>query len=363
MKSAPSERRSEFDSLKSAAKSALYFAGVFNARAQWARLRRPGRRLLILVYHNLSSPHDETDLERRIFELRPVTPLAHFECLLDVLARSYRVVSLSQGARELRESPDVDQLSVAITFDDGYRTFLTRAMPILERYEFPVTMFLATDYIDQRKAFWWDELTQLVAAADLTPEFIADLAGVAGIGALTGSANPLETGRSRKHVLAVLERVLAPMPSAMRIESFERLRTLFVDSGVRPAEPVPLLTWDEIRALGQRKISFGAHTCSHMNLAGAAPEAREREIGESVRRLNAELREPVELFAYPYGMEPDGYLESVPTLERHGIRYARTMAAGVNERDTDPFLLRRAPVTEVTAPHRLRMDLLEASVP
>jgi peptidoglycan/xylan/chitin deacetylase (PgdA/CDA1 family) len=41
-----------------------------------------------------------------------------------------------------------------ITFDDGYRDFYTNAFPILQKYHFPATVFLPTDFInDNRKIF------------------------------------------------------------------------------------------------------------------------------------------------------------------------------------------------------------------
>jgi peptidoglycan/xylan/chitin deacetylase (PgdA/CDA1 family) len=38
-----------------------------------------------------------------------------------------------------------------LTFDDGYRDFLTNALPILEHYQFPATLFIVTQ---MEKAVW-----------------------------------------------------------------------------------------------------------------------------------------------------------------------------------------------------------------
>lgn len=44
---------------------------------------------------------------------------------------------------------------VLITFDDGFRGFYRYALPIIERDEIPVFLFLTTDYIDGESTFPW----------------------------------------------------------------------------------------------------------------------------------------------------------------------------------------------------------------
>ena len=49
----------------------------------------------------------------------------------------------------------IDQLcttpgSVAITFDDGFRNFLTGALPVLREHNFPATVFVVSDYCGKR---------------------------------------------------------------------------------------------------------------------------------------------------------------------------------------------------------------------
>jgi peptidoglycan/xylan/chitin deacetylase (PgdA/CDA1 family) len=63
---------------------------------------------------------------------------------------------------------------VALTFDDAYRDFFEHAWPLLKRYGFTATLYVATDHVGSR-ATWdsqlgepalilsWDELRQLAA--------------------------------------------------------------------------------------------------------------------------------------------------------------------------------------------------------
>ena len=90
-----------------------------------------------------------------------VTPL-QFQEQLEVLAARYHVVSLHELAHGIRGRRR-GALPVAITFDDGYADNLHAALPRLEARGLPATFFITTGYVDSGRAFWWDELEQLVS--------------------------------------------------------------------------------------------------------------------------------------------------------------------------------------------------------
>src|SRR5207249_6008423 len=52
--------------------------------------------------------------------------------------------------------------SVVLTFDDGYKSFLQYAYPILKELGFTATLFVYTDYVGNgRNALNWDDLKSL----------------------------------------------------------------------------------------------------------------------------------------------------------------------------------------------------------
>ena len=51
---------------------------------------------------------------------------------------------------------------VAFTVDDGYFDFGTVGAPVFARYDCPVTVFLATGFIDGALWYWWDKIEFLL---------------------------------------------------------------------------------------------------------------------------------------------------------------------------------------------------------
>lgn len=59
----------------------------------------------------------------------------------------YHVVSLEEMDQILRKERKPRGREVAITFDDGHISFKEDAFPILEKYKFPVTLFIVSDQL------------------------------------------------------------------------------------------------------------------------------------------------------------------------------------------------------------------------
>ena len=98
---------------------------------------RPGIR--ILMYHRVDRLpyYDQLTISPELFEQH-----------MAYLAAHQRVISLSQAVDELSSAEKI-RPAVVVTFDDGYRDNLLHALPILERYKIPATIFVTTQFCDQ----------------------------------------------------------------------------------------------------------------------------------------------------------------------------------------------------------------------
>jgi peptidoglycan/xylan/chitin deacetylase (PgdA/CDA1 family) len=103
----------------------------------------------VLVYHSISTPPEPMPGEIDISPQR-------FERQLRWLADSRAVVPLVETLSERN-----NQRRVAITFDDGYRDNLTVALPLLEKFRLPMTLFVTAGFVDRDGYLSEEELREL----------------------------------------------------------------------------------------------------------------------------------------------------------------------------------------------------------
>lgn len=63
----------------------------------------------------------------------------------------YKIITLEELYANLNGTRKPEGREIAITFDDGHISFLTEAYPVLNKYRFPVTMFLISDQVQGKE--------------------------------------------------------------------------------------------------------------------------------------------------------------------------------------------------------------------
>jgi peptidoglycan/xylan/chitin deacetylase (PgdA/CDA1 family) len=119
----------------------LYAAGVTKFAAWWNR-----KRVVFLCYHGVTGRPDRSPKDPKGLHVNH----RRFELQLDFLARRYHVISLSDYLAARAAGRRLPHYSVLLTFDDGFRNFLTAAVPLLSARRIPATVFLITDNVEER---------------------------------------------------------------------------------------------------------------------------------------------------------------------------------------------------------------------
>lgn len=122
--------------MKSLLFSILHAVGITRVSAWWFR-----RRTIFLCYHGVTerlhrSPEDPKGLH---------VNARRFAGHLDFLQSHYHVIPLRDYIQAQREGRSLPDYSAVLTFDDGFRNFLTVAAPMLAARKLPATVFLITD--------------------------------------------------------------------------------------------------------------------------------------------------------------------------------------------------------------------------
>ena len=131
-------------------------------------VRNRRERLPVLMYHGISP-----DPDTRAPYFQTLTHPEVFAEQIEFLRNAgYTGVTLSEGLGRLQavRTSTSSRPAVAITFDDGFRDFLTEAVPVLRRHGFRATMYLPTAFIGhtrqrfkERECLTWAEIKGLHA--------------------------------------------------------------------------------------------------------------------------------------------------------------------------------------------------------
>lgn len=324
------------------------------------RLRRAAQRLknrfapggVILLYHRVAEvPSDPFKL--------CVKP-CHFAEHLEVLKKHSHPVSLQQLVRAVQDGKPVNR-SVAITFDDGYADNLYNAKPLLERYNIPATVFVATGNLEYEREFWWDELDRLLLQPGQLPKILHlsinasnyewDLGEAANYSEDDYQRHrtwtwymPEEADPSpRQRLYRTLYQLLQPLLPDERQKLMEEILT-WSGAESRSRSTHRFLSPKEVYALEQGSlIEVGAHTVSHPFLAKLPVTNQQYELEYSKTRLEEIIERPVHSFAYPHGSYT---AETVALAREVGFDCACSTIPSKVKRNIDCFQLPRVEVQD-----------------
>lgn len=109
---------------------------------------------VILQYHHVS------ETMPAVTSISPADFEAHMTHLKQ---NNFNVISLPDMLSQLKKGETLADNTVAITFDDGYKNNYTTAAPILEKFNFPYTIFVNPKMIDEKKSYvmTWQQIREL----------------------------------------------------------------------------------------------------------------------------------------------------------------------------------------------------------
>ncbi len=264
--------------------------------------------------HNLSLPelgvvlmlHRVVDSRSRIAANRDLEITADFleKTILEYRQKGYTFVNLDEVA-DIIEKGNTKHKFVCFTFDDGYRDNYEIAYPIFKKYNIPFTIYVTTDFYEQKALLWWYVLEDLCVTDE---EFL--------------------TYREKIFNLKTAE-----IESAFK-EWFPGRNYSFADTVNKMS-----LTVAQIRELSDSGLCcIGSHTVTHPRLDKLTPEEQRYEISTSKNKLEAIVGKQVEHFAFPYGCYNAA---TVPIVAECGYKTAVRVYGDVVRRGTEVLQINR----------------------
>lgn len=302
----------------------LYGSGLVAATrdSSWRR-----ERLAILCYHSFSG-RDEHEWDACLY-MRPAALVERFELLRE---QKYRVLSLREGIERLYAGT-LPERSVVLTFDDGTRDFATVVFPLLERFQYPATVYLSTWYCGQprpvlsgfAKYLLWKGRSAYRGGPVWNLPGPFDLQTADGRDRLAGQLK--DEIRRRGLSLQSRDQVMAEIAAGLGVDHQRALHETNFH----------LLTPEQVKQLARSPlVQVELHTHRHRT-----PLDRglfEREISQNRERIEAMTGKPARHFCYPSGVFENQFL---PWLRELHVESATTGESGLAGRSSNPLLLPR----------------------
>jgi peptidoglycan/xylan/chitin deacetylase (PgdA/CDA1 family) len=267
--------------------------------------------------------HDERPVARiLLFHGTPRRESAALERELRWLKRRFNIVPLRTIANAAANGGTLGD-KVALTFDDGLRSNVEIAYPLLHRLAIPATFFVCPGLVDRAKWLWTHESRRRLSrlGAGERRELALEWHAPAGIEEFVAWMKTLDSASRRRVESRVREATPDFTPTAAEHEEFD------------------LADWKALRGLDPALVTIGSHTLNHPILPGTSATELETEVRDSRRQLESGLQRPVDTFAYPNG-DADAAAEAC--VRRH-YRSALKATGGWVRRGADLQRLPRLP--------------------
>lgn len=300
----------------------------------------------ILLYHRVV---DESD---RVLDYSPTGMIIRrrlFEDQMAYLKKHYQPIPLTALVEQVKKGGTLAPGLCAVSFDDGWLDNYTHAFPVLQKYDIPCTIFLTTNFIENKPWFWEERFKYILAQVlhahrdgTISPRDESSVRNIlvsCRLEELLGLSLP----RFRQR-LSLEVKDLRSRPANHREQIMHTLEQLVSLPSL--LEPRRFMNWDEVREMSAAGVDFGAHTLSHVNLELCTAEQADKEIRGSKEAIEKSLMKRCALLAYPFGKN---IVQVHDMAASAGFRAAFTINPGLVKAGDSAMTMKRIDISENSA--------------
>ncbi|SFE01859.1 polysaccharide deacetylase family protein [Thermophagus xiamenensis] len=245
-------------------------------------------------------------LFRHFFQKKKVTILMfhhpspeYFDKAITALKKRYNIISLSRFMDTIpADERSLPSYPLIITLDDGWASNYA-LLPVLEKHQVPVTIFLMAGMADTHRHPWFSEVTN----------------------------------QQKKQELKRVS-------NTTRVSTLKRMG--FTET--KEFDDRVVLSREEIHHMqASGLVEFGSHTLFHPILPHCNDNTALEEIQLSKKKTEELTGKPCRFFSFPNG---DYCERDIRLCKKAGYEAAVTLDVGYNSRNDDPFRLKRISVPD-----------------
>lgn len=318
----------------------LHKAGALGAVMQLRRLM-PMPTLSIVTYHHIADHDPRYPFDPDVADATQ----AQFRRQMETLARYCTPIGVDDLLRAI-EGGALPKNPVMVTFDDGYRSCHDVALPILRSVGVRATFFIATSFITERRLYWWERISLMLAKARRPRGAITYPEAVE-----IDPRDPKTRDRLNALVKTTasldVDRFLDGLATALGVEWSPSIEARHADDLI--------MTWDQVRGLAKAGMDVESHGRRHRVLQTLEQAALDDELAGSRTELESQLGRPVRALAYPVGRRVAREARLRQAISAAGYRLGLSNKTGVN-RIWPPFFRGMIPPIDPFDVRRLATD-------
>jgi len=290
----------------------------------------PLPKLIILVYHRVLP-------EFKFNPFNTIISLKTFTKQIDILAKKYPIISLSDSINQCKSGYVKDKIQVVLTFDDGYRDSYEIIYPILKEKGLLASFFIVTDYIDNNRPIWIEELVKILYInKDIRRVEVA------------GKVICQEIMQPR---LSFVYLVVDSMKS-LTCEARQNILNSLNEQANKKIIPDYLndrcITWEQAKLMSTNGMEIGGHGLSHGSLSRISFNEATQEIKKCKEIIENNIKTSCRNFAFPFGCPKDYNQKLIDYVKDVGFQACLLNIHGYNHIKKDAFCFRRIIMEETT---------------
>ncbi|MFC2152838.1 polysaccharide deacetylase family protein [Bacteroidota bacterium] len=240
------------------------------------------RKILLPFYHTIN----DTKLPH-IGDLYNIRSIKTFLYDLDFFCKYYDPISIDRLHEIIENNIEIKKPVFHLTFDDGLREFYTIVAPTLEERGIPATVFVNTDFIDNKELFFRYKISLIIEKLNSIndkkiPKEVSIL-----IGTLEENveARLINLTHNDQHIINQIA---------------ELLNLDYIEYLVRNQ---PYLSSEEIKDLKNRGFTIGSHSTNHPFFKNLTIKDQKNQISKSFQFLEKQFDVKNKYFSFPFSDE------------------------------------------------------------
>lgn len=221
-----------------------------------------------------------------------------FENQIKYIKNYFNIISIDEAYDYISTNKDFPKNACVLTFDDGYKNYMTKALPILKAEQVPSTVYITAGISASQTMIWADKLFYTLHKTKLKSLDLTDIK--LGIWPMYNKHDKI------KSIHEIVD-CLKEFPPKRKNELIEKIcKYLEVsheeNSYANGNNPFALLSIEDIQKLSlDPLVTIGSHSVNHEILTVLPIKKAEEEIILSKHMLELWINKPINHFSYPDG--------------------------------------------------------------